>query len=166
MPSSGMSKRIFLAPEPRAMSDIFDENDMARLRAVGDVFVHEAGLVTDALFDEKVANAEIIIGQFDLPESRLKRAPSLRAVFNVEGNFLPNIDYAYCFRSGIRVLSTSPVFAEAVAEAALGMAIDLARGISRSEVRVGVVLQALVFQFDGSPPLAERPGQRERKLVR
>jgi phosphoglycerate dehydrogenase-like enzyme len=117
------------------MSDIFDESDLARLRAVGEVFVHESGPVTDALFDERVANADIIIGQFDLPESRLKRARSLRAVFNVEGNFLPNIDYSYCFRSGIRVLSTSPVFAEPVAEAALGMAIDLARGISRSDRR-------------------------------
>ncbi len=133
MPSSNTPKRIFLAPEPRAMHDIFDENDLARLRALGDVFVHESGPVTDALFEEEVANAEIIIGQFGLPESRLKRARSLRAVFNVEGNFLPNIDYAYCFRSGIRVLSTSPVFAEPVAEAALGMAIDLARGISRSD---------------------------------
>ncbi len=135
MPSSNTPKRIFLAPEPRAMSDIFDESDLARLRAVGEVSVHESGPVTDALFDEKVANAEIIMGQFDLPESRLKRARSLRAVFNVEGNFLPNIDYSYCFRSGIRVLSTSPVFAEPVAEAALGMAIDLARGISRSDRR-------------------------------
>jgi phosphoglycerate dehydrogenase-like enzyme len=87
------SKRIFLAPEPRAMSDIFDENDLARLRALGEVFVHESGPVTDTLFDEEVANADIIIGQFDLPESRLKRVPSLRAVFNVEGNFLSNIDY-------------------------------------------------------------------------
>jgi phosphoglycerate dehydrogenase-like enzyme len=133
MPSSSMPKRIFLAPEPRAMSDIFDENDLARLRALGEVSVHESGPVPDSLFDEKVANAEIIMGQFDLPESRLKRARSLKAVFNVEGNFLPNIDYAYCFRNGIRVLSTSPVFAEPVAEAALGMAIDLARGISRSD---------------------------------
>jgi phosphoglycerate dehydrogenase-like enzyme len=133
MPSSSSSKHIFLAPEPRAMSDIFDESDLARLRAVGEVFVHESGPVTDALFDEKVADADIIMGQFDLPESRLKRARSLRAVFNVEGNFLPNIDYSYCFRSGIRVLSTSPVFAEPVAEAALGMAIDLARGMSRSD---------------------------------
>ena len=54
-------------------------------------------------------------------------------MFNVEGNFLPNIDYAYCFQHGIRVLNISPVFAEPVAEAALGMAIDLARGISRSD---------------------------------
>src|SRR5450755_796756 len=133
MPSSNTSKHIFLAPEPRAVSDIFDPGDLARLRALGDLYVHENGPVTDALFDQHVLNADIIIGQFDLPESRLKRIPSLSAVFNVEGNFLPNIDYAYCFGNGIRILSTSPVFAEPVAEAALGMAIDVARGITKSD---------------------------------
>jgi phosphoglycerate dehydrogenase-like enzyme len=126
-------KRIFLAPSPRAVSDIFDENDLARLRAIGDTVVHEDGPVTDQLFEDQAANAEIIIGQIDLPESRLRQAASLKAVFNVEGNFLPNIDYGYCFRAGIRVLTISPVFAEPVAEAALGMAIDLARGITRSD---------------------------------
>jgi phosphoglycerate dehydrogenase-like enzyme len=132
MPHS-TSKCIFLAPAPRIASDIFDENDLLRLRAIGDVVIHEVGPVTDGIFEDRAAKAEIIIGQIDLPESRLKRATSLRAVFNVEGNFLPNIDYAYCFRHGIRVLNTSPVFAEPVAEAALGMAIDLARGITRSD---------------------------------
>jgi phosphoglycerate dehydrogenase-like enzyme len=127
------SKRIFLAPAPRLVADIFDEGDLIRLRALGDVVIHESGPVTDAIFEESAEKAEIIIGQIDLPESRLKRATSLRAVFNVEGNFLPNIDYAYCFQHGIRVLNISPVFAEPVAEAALGMAIDLARGITRSD---------------------------------
>jgi phosphoglycerate dehydrogenase-like enzyme len=132
MPHS-TSNRIFLSPAPRIVSDIFDENDLLRLRAVGDVLIHEGGPVTDAIFEENAAKAKIIIGQIDLPEPRLKRATSLRAVFNVEGNFLPNIDYAYCFRHGIRVLNISPIFAEPVAEAALGMAIDLARGITRSD---------------------------------
>jgi phosphoglycerate dehydrogenase-like enzyme len=127
------SKCIFLAPAPRIVSDIFDENDLRRLGAIGDVVIHEGGPVTEAIFAESGAKAEIIIGQIDLPELRLKRATSLRAVFNVEGNFLPNIDYAYCFRHGIRVLNISPLFAEPVAEAALGMAIDLARGITRSD---------------------------------
>jgi phosphoglycerate dehydrogenase-like enzyme len=126
-------KRVFLAPSSRAVSDIFDENDLARLRAIGNLVVHEDGPVTDQLFADRAADAEIIIGQIDLPEPRLRQATSLRAVFNVEGNFLPNIDYDYCFRAGIRVLSISPVFAEPVAEAALGMAIDLARGITRSD---------------------------------
>ena len=132
MPHS-TAKCIFLAPAPRMVSDIFEENDLLRLRAVGDVVIHEGGPVTDAIFEDRAAKAEIIIGQIDLPESRLKRATSLRAVFNVEGNFLPNIDYAYCFRHRIRVLNISPVFAEPVAEAALGKAIDLARGITRSD---------------------------------
>lgn len=128
-------KRVFLAPAPRAVYDIFDESDLVRLRAIGDLVVHEDGPVTDQLFEDQAANAEIIIGQIDLPESRLRQAASLKAVFNVEGNFLPNIDYGYCFRAGIRVLSISPAFAEPVAEAALGMAIDLARGITRSDHR-------------------------------
>lgn len=133
MPPTSKSKRIFLAPAPRVVSDIFDESDLMRLRAMGDLVVHEDGPVTDQLFEAKAADAEIIIGQIDLPESRLRQATSLRAVFNVEGNFLPNVDYSYCFRAGIRVLNISPVFAEPVAEAALGMAIDLARGITRSD---------------------------------
>jgi phosphoglycerate dehydrogenase-like enzyme len=131
--SSKQSKSIFLAPDPRTVSEIFDENDLKRLRAIAELVVHEDGHLTDSVFEEKAAKAEIIIGQIDLPEHRLKRTTSLRAVFNVEGNFLPNIDYDYCFRNGIRVLNISPVFAEPVAEAALGMAIDLARGISRSD---------------------------------
>jgi phosphoglycerate dehydrogenase-like enzyme len=133
MPSTSKSKRIFLAPAPRAVSDLFEESDLVRLRAIGELVVHEGAPVTEQLFADEAARAEIIIGQIDLPESRLRQATSLRAVFNVEGNFLPNIDYGYCFRAGIRVLNISPVFAEPVAEAALGMAIDLARGITRTD---------------------------------
>jgi phosphoglycerate dehydrogenase-like enzyme len=133
MPSTTKSGRIFLAPAPRAVADIFEASDLVRLRAIGELVVHEGTPVTEQLFADEAARAEIIIGQIDLPESRLRQATSLRAVFNVEGNFLPNIDYGYCFRTGIRVLNISPVFAEPVAEAALGMAIDLARGITRSD---------------------------------
>lgn len=133
MPPSTKSKRIFLAPAPRAVSEIFDESDLIRLRAIANLAVQEDGPITDQLFEANAADTEIIIGQFDLPESRLRQASSLRAIFNVEGNFLPNVDYSYCFRAGIRVLNISPVFAEPVAEAALGMAIDLARGITRSD---------------------------------
>ncbi len=131
--TSTQSKSIFLAPAPRTVSEIFDENDLKRLRAVAELIVHESRDLTDVAFEAKAAKAEIIIGQIDLPESRLRKASSLKAIFNVEGNFLPNIDYGYCFRNGIRVLNISPVFAEPVAEAALGMAIDLGRGITRSD---------------------------------
>jgi phosphoglycerate dehydrogenase-like enzyme len=54
-------------------------------------------------------------------------------VINVEGNLLRNIDYDACFERGIHVLVASPAFAPAVAEAALGMALDLVRGISAAD---------------------------------
>src|ERR1700704_3823232 len=111
-------KTIFLAPAPRTVAEIFDEKDLTRLRAVADLVVHDEDHVTETAFDAKAASAEIIIGQIDLPECRLRRVPSLKAIFNVEGNFLPNVDYNYCFRNGIRILNISPVFAEPVAEAA------------------------------------------------
>jgi phosphoglycerate dehydrogenase-like enzyme len=135
MAGSRRSRRIFLAPAPRVVADIFDQRDLARLQALAEVTVHESGPVDDELFNRVAGDTEVIIGQIDLPESRLKKAHVLKAIFNVEGNFLPNIDYSYCFRHGIRVLNISPVFAEPVAEAALGMAIDLARGITRSDRR-------------------------------
>ena len=127
--------RIFMAPAPRAVGDIFDARDLERLRALGELVIHEDGPVTDAVFAEQAAGATIIIGQFELPAERLAQLPALRVVFNVEGNFLPNIDYGYCFSHGIRVLNVSPVFAEPVAEVALAMAIDLGRGVSRSDRR-------------------------------
>lgn len=129
-----MLPRIFIAPEPRAVADIFTDNDLDRLRAIGDVVLVEHGL-TDADVERDALDAQIVMGQFDLPRERLDRMPNLRAVFNVEGNFLGNIDYAECFRRGIRVLSTSPVFAEPVAEATLGMVIDLARNVTSADRR-------------------------------
>jgi len=127
------AQTIFLAPAPRQVSEIFDDDDLARLTRLGRLLIHEADPLTDAIFEEKAADASIIIGQIDLPKERLDRARNLRAVINVEGNFLPNIDYEHAFRKGVRVLNVSPVFAEPVAEVALGMALDLARGISRSD---------------------------------
>jgi len=35
----------------------------------------------------------LILGQTDMPKERLDRAPRLKAIINVESNFLPNIDY-------------------------------------------------------------------------
>ena len=43
-----------------------------------------------------------LIGQSPLSKERLDRAPRLRAVFNVESNFLPNVDYDECHRRGMR----------------------------------------------------------------
>ncbi|MGI3781190.1 MAG: NAD(P)-dependent oxidoreductase, partial [Janthinobacterium lividum] len=44
-----------------------------------------------------------------------------------------NVDYLTCFTRSIRVLGCGPAYATAVAEHALGLALDLARGISRED---------------------------------
>jgi phosphoglycerate dehydrogenase-like enzyme len=74
-----------------------------------------------------------IVGQTDLDADRIARAPLLHTLINVEGNFGQNVDYDSCFARGIQVLGIAPVFAQPVAEMALGMAIDLARGITRGD---------------------------------
>ena len=60
-------------------------------------------------------------------------AEKLRVIMNVEGNFYPNIDYPTAFVRGVRVLGCGPAYAQPVAEYSLGLALDLARGISRED---------------------------------
>lgn len=130
---SGKDFRIFMMAHPRKVEDIFDAADMEKLEALGSLVVNRGSSLSDAEFDADVRDCHVVMGQFDLPAERLGACRNLRAVINLEGNFLPNIDYDHCFRHGIRVLSVSHVFALPVAETALGMAIDLGRGITRSD---------------------------------
>jgi phosphoglycerate dehydrogenase-like enzyme len=124
-------KILIADPEPRTVASIFGTESLAELRALGDLAIHADGSrMPPAELERSLEQATIVIGQVDLHVDRLRRMPHLRGVFNVEGNFYPNIDYQYCFENGIHVLNASPVFATPVAESALGMAIDLARGIT------------------------------------
>ncbi|HEY2272244.1 MAG TPA: hydroxyacid dehydrogenase [Jatrophihabitantaceae bacterium] len=94
--------------------------------------VHELGQDGDEL-DDLLPELFAVVGQPDLPRERLDHAPKLRAVLNVEGNFYPNVDYATCHERSIHVLGCGPAYADAVAEFALGLTIDLARGITRED---------------------------------
>jgi phosphoglycerate dehydrogenase-like enzyme len=123
---------VLLDPQPRRVAEIFSPADLAALAALTDLREVPAGADRDAFIEELLPEVTVIIGQTALDERRLAKAANLQAVFNVEGNFLPNIDYDTCFRRGIHVASVGPVFAQAVAELGLGLALDLARGITRS----------------------------------
>ena len=129
-----MSKpRIIIDPQPRTVDLIFDAKAQTQLANLADLTVFDAGPMPTEMLDEALPEAEIIIGQSDLPRERLERGAKLRAIFNVEGNYLPNIDYDYCFSRNIRVLIASPAFAVPVAEMALALALDLARGVSKND---------------------------------
>ena len=149
---------ILVDPLPRTLAMICDPPTRARLEALGPLVVHEDGPMPDELVEAHLPEAVAIIGQTAMPKERLERAPNLRAIVNVEGNFLPNVDYAACLDRGIHVLNASPAFARPVAEMALGMAIDLARGIGAADraMRAGTETYGLesnadAFLLTGSP---------------
>jgi phosphoglycerate dehydrogenase-like enzyme len=125
--------RIIIDPQPRTVDLIFDAKAQTQLTNLADLTVFDAGPMPTEMLEEALPEAEIIIGQTDLPRERLERGAKLRAIFNVEGNYLPNIDYDYCFSRNIRVLIASPAFAVPVAEMALALALDLARGVSKND---------------------------------
>ena len=149
---------ILVDPLPRTLAMICDPPTRARLEALGPLVVHESGPMPDELVERHLPDAVAILGQTAMPKERLDRAPNLRAIVNVEGNFLPNVDYAACLDRGVHVLNASPAFALPVAEAALGMAIDLARGIGAADraMRAGTETYGLesnedAFLLAGSP---------------
>jgi phosphoglycerate dehydrogenase-like enzyme len=124
--------KVLLAATGRSTDVIFTPQALSALRGRFAV-VEIEGDAADAELERQLPDAFAIVGQPDLPAERLQRARELRAVLNVEGNFFANVDYDTCFRNGVRVLGCGPAYADAVAEYALGLAIDLARGISRED---------------------------------
>lgn len=127
---------ILLDPHPRKIARIFDEATKRRLERLGRVVWHDGSPAPAEHIDRFLPQTVALIGQSPLDRARLDRAPHLRAVFNVESNFLPNIDYVECHRRGIPVLSTAPVYARPVAEMVLSMAIALARRMHEADAAV------------------------------
>jgi len=131
----GTEKVIILDPYPRYSHVIFSPEDKRRLEALGRVMWHDGGPAPDTHIDQNLPNAVAVLGQSAMPRERLDRAPHLRLIVNIEGNFLPNIDYEECHRRNIYVTTIAPVFAAPVAEMALGMAIAAARGLVEGDAK-------------------------------
>ena len=124
---------VLLDPHPRTRQMIFADDAWARLARMAEMVTGDTGPVDPGVVDECLPRVCAIVGQTPMPEARLRRASALRAIFNVEGNFLPNVDYAFCFRNGIRVAVAAPAFAPPVAEHALALTLDLLRGVTRAD---------------------------------
>jgi phosphoglycerate dehydrogenase-like enzyme len=123
---------VILVPAPQRRDRIFTPAAWERLNdrfTVVDLEDDPSEDTWRAALPEAIA----VVGQPDLDADTIASAPRLRAVLNVEGNFFPNIDYDAAFARGIRVLGCGPAYSQAVAEFALGLALDLARGISRED---------------------------------
>lgn len=149
---------ILVDPLPRTLDLICEPDVRRRLESLGRLVISEDKSMPDEMVDRLLPETAILIGQTAMPRARIDRAPNLKAIFNVETNFLPNIDYEHCQARGIWVLSPTSAFAQAVAEASLAMAIDLARGITAADraFRAGSETYGLdanqgCFMFAGAP---------------
>src|ERR1035441_2320765 len=140
---SATEKVIILDPYPRDSNVVFSDEDKRRLEGLGRVIWHDGSRAPDEQIERHLSNAVALLGQADMPRERLDRAPNLRLIVNVEGNFLPNIDYEECFRRNIYVTAIAPVFAVSVSEMALGMAIAAARGMVDGDAKMRAGTESL-----------------------
>lgn len=115
-------------PDPRSISLIFTPDKERQLRSRYRLVEASPAQAAEVL-DRHIGEATFILGQPDLPTAVLQKARKLKAIFNVESNFLDNMDYDYCFTHGIHVVAPGKVFAVPVAEIGLGLALALERNI-------------------------------------
>ena len=123
---------VLLRPAPQTIDRIFTDSALRRLNERYTVIDGQADPSEEAI-EACLPEVFAIIGQPDLPRERFERAPKLRGILNVEGNFFQNVDYEAAFERGVNVVACMPTYAQPVAEFSLGLAIDLARGISRED---------------------------------
>lgn len=123
--------RVLYDPDPRQTDEIFSAADRHRFFSGFDVIEIDPA-EREAAYERHLPEADIVISQQAMEADRLSQAAKLKALINVETNFLPNVDYDACLRRGIHVLTPASVFALPVAEMGLCMALSLARGVHSS----------------------------------
>jgi phosphoglycerate dehydrogenase-like enzyme len=123
-------KTVILDPYPRKMSEIFNDEDLARLKAMANVVWGKDEPMPQEEFEKVQAQAfAIIMARWrKTPNADL---PALHAIVEVSGRHpSPSVlDYDACFQRGIRILGCAPAFGPMVAEMALGMALAASREI-------------------------------------
>jgi D-3-phosphoglycerate dehydrogenase len=157
--------RILLTHTPDMRRNYYGERALAGLRALGEVVLHEQHLPLEGeRLVHAAAGAHIMVADRNtpVPADVLDALPDLAAVLRVAVD-IRNIDVEAASRHGILVTQASRSWVAAVAELAIGLMIDAARGISRAniaykmgrhpEVGMGVQLAGATAGIIGYGPL-------------
>jgi len=131
--------RVLVDPHFRRMEEIFSPSDLARLHATVDVVWGRDEPMPMEEAQTALSTAAAVVCSEWRYDTDLAHAPTLRAIIDVAGAFPRTLDYAQCFRRGIRVLTAAPAFGPQVAEMALGLALAASRDIVSGDraVRAG-----------------------------
>jgi phosphoglycerate dehydrogenase-like enzyme len=137
-----MKPRVVVAPDFRAMAEVFDPPTLDRLQDLVEVVWGRDGPMPQEEFDGALADATaVIFGTWHYGRDAIRHAgDGLRYLLEVGGgHHHPDLDYQTCFERGITVGSCAPAFGPAVAEMALALTLDAARLVSEGDraFRVG-----------------------------
>jgi D-3-phosphoglycerate dehydrogenase len=125
--------RVFLSHTPAMRANYYGDRALAALREVAAVTLHagDAPLSGRALA-EAAAGCAVIVADRMTPGTAetFAHAPDLVAFHRVAVD-VSTIDIAAASAAGVLVTQATPGFVDSVAELAVGMMVDLARGVSR-----------------------------------
>ena len=124
--------RIFLTHAAEARGQYYGDEALDQLRQLGEVQLNQTGaaLDPDRLID-LAGGCQIIVSDrmTEGPAAVFERLPDLVAFVRCAVD-IRNVDVGAASANGVLVTRASPGFVDSVAELALGMMVDLARGVS------------------------------------
>ena len=124
--------RVFLAHTPAMRATYYGDRALAALRKVADIVTHEgAATLSGVALARAAAGCDAIVADRATPGAAetFAAAPDLVAFLRVAVD-VSTIDIAAASRAGVLVTQATPGFVDSVAELAVGMMVDLARGVS------------------------------------
>ena len=87
---------IITDPYPRTMDILFSKDNLKFLNK-NFTLIKAPKVNKKKFYKENLSEVSYIFGQPDLPTELIKKQSKLKAIFNVESNFMDNMDYDYCF---------------------------------------------------------------------
>jgi D-3-phosphoglycerate dehydrogenase / 2-oxoglutarate reductase len=129
-----LTLKVLLTHTPEFRRQYYGERSLEALQAVAQVVLHEADDALDAAgLIGAARDVDIIVADrlTEGPGEIFPRLPKLRAFVRCAVD-IRNIDVQAASAAGVLVTRAGPGFVPSVAELALGLLVDLSRGISRA----------------------------------
>jgi D-3-phosphoglycerate dehydrogenase len=124
--------RVFLTHTPEMRGGYYAEAPLAALRQVAEVVLHDGDIpLSGRALAQAAAGCHCIVADRATPGTpeTFANAPDLLAFLRVAVD-ISTIDVKAASAAGVLVTQATPGFVDSVAELAIGMMIDLARGVS------------------------------------
>jgi D-3-phosphoglycerate dehydrogenase len=153
--------RIFLTHVPDMLENYYGPRALAEMRKLGEVRLNETGKVLDAkALAAGAKGCEIVVSDRQTPgPAEFFSAPPDCCAFLRVAVDIRNIDVEAASRAGVLVTRATPGFIPSVSEMAIGMMVDLARGVTdavisyrrgeEAEPRMGRQLQGATLGIMG-----------------